>query len=46
MLDSRAPLTYLPLASRVEVVNTAQLGEISVDDVYSSAQQLLVGRAK
>jgi hypothetical protein len=41
VIDSRAPLTYLPLSSRIEVVNTAHIDQISVDECYSAAQKLL-----
>ena len=41
VIDSRAPLTYLPLAGGIEPVNNAHIDDISVDDVYSSAQKLL-----
>jgi ADP-heptose:LPS heptosyltransferase len=41
VIDSRAPLTYLPLALRIEVVNNAHIDEILVDEAYSSSQKLL-----
>ena len=46
VIDERAPLTYLPLAGRIEVVNTAPIDTITVDDAYSAAQKLLAGGPK
>jgi ADP-heptose:LPS heptosyltransferase len=41
VIDSRAPLTYLPLTAQIAIVNTAHIDAISVDDVHSAAQKLL-----
>ena len=41
VIDSRAPLTYLPLTARIAIVNTAHIDAISVEDVHSAAQRLL-----
>lgn len=41
IMDSRGPLTYLPLAERLEVVNGAHLAEISVSDVLAAAKRIL-----
>lgn len=41
IMDSRAPLTYLPLGESIEVVNTGHIDAIDVDEVYISAQKLL-----
>ena len=41
VIDSRAPLTYLPLTAKIETVNDAHIHEISVDHVYSFARKLL-----
>lgn len=40
VIDSRAPLTYLPLTAQIAVVNDAHIDAISVDAVHSAAQQL------
>lgn len=41
VMDSRAPLTYLPLADKLSVLNNAYIEEISVDNAYSEARTLL-----
>ncbi|HEV7701618.1 MAG TPA: glycosyltransferase family 9 protein [Pyrinomonadaceae bacterium] len=41
IMDERAPLTYLPLASRLEVVNTAEIDDIPVAKAYDAAKRLL-----
>jgi ADP-heptose:LPS heptosyltransferase len=41
IMDERAPLTYLPLASRIEVVNNADIEAISVADVHTAAKRIL-----
>lgn len=46
VMDSRAPLTYLPLADRIEIVNRAHIDEITVDDVRFQAQKLLANSVK
>lgn len=43
IMDKDAPLTYLPLAKDLRVVNNASIGEISARDVYSAAMDLLPG---
>lgn len=40
VLDERAPTTYLPLADRLAVVNNAEIGDITVDDVHAAVIQL------
>lgn len=46
VIDSRAPLTYLPLADKIEVVNNAHIDGISVEDAHIAAQKLLGTRAE
>jgi ADP-heptose:LPS heptosyltransferase len=41
VMDSRAPVTYLPLADRMEVVNTAHISDIRLEQVHSTARKLL-----
>lgn len=41
VMDSRGPLTYLPLADRVKVVNYGHLTEISVGEVAGAVQGML-----
>ncbi|QQS32701.1 MAG: glycosyltransferase family 9 protein [Acidobacteriota bacterium] len=40
VLDERAPSTYLPLADKLAVVNNAEIGGITVDDVHAAFAQL------
>jgi ADP-heptose:LPS heptosyltransferase len=46
VIDSRAPLTYLPLTKRLEVVNISSIEQIPVDEVYVAARNLLSTAAK
>jgi heptosyltransferase-1 len=41
IIDERAPLTYLPLADRIEVVRSGKIDEIAVDDVHQAVLKLL-----
>jgi ADP-heptose:LPS heptosyltransferase len=41
IMDKRAPLTYLPLASRLEVVNLAEIDAIPVREAYDAAKKLV-----
>lgn len=41
VMHREAPLTYLPLASKLEVVNPAAIGDIPVDDVYAGIRALI-----
>jgi len=39
--DKRAPVTYVPRAEHLEVVQTGEIDSISVDDVYAAVEKLL-----
>jgi ADP-heptose:LPS heptosyltransferase len=41
LLDERAPTTYLPLTDEIRVIRNTTIDEISVDDVYNAACELL-----
>lgn len=41
VIDVRAPLRYLPLAKKIKVVRSGEIGQISVDEVYSVVEQLM-----
>lgn len=41
VMDKRAPTTYLPLTEKIRVVNNKTLDEISVEEVFRAAQELL-----
>ncbi len=41
VMDKRAPMTYLPLAEKVCVVNNQTLNEISVEEVFRATQSFL-----
>lgn len=41
LLDARAPLTYLPLTDRVEVVRREEIGLITVDEVFLALKRLM-----
>jgi ADP-heptose:LPS heptosyltransferase len=39
--DKRAPMTYVPRAEHLEIVQTGEIDAISVDDVYAAAKKVL-----
>lgn len=41
IMDKRAPTTYLPMAEKLAVVNSASLDEITVDEVFQKTQNFL-----
>ena len=41
VMDKRAPLTYLPLAEKIQIVNDDALDEIKVEAVCAAARKLL-----
>lgn len=41
ILDKRAPITYLPLTEKIEIVSTGQIDEISVRDVFQATTKIL-----
>jgi len=41
VIDERAPLRYLPLAEKMKVVRSGEIDQISVDEVYSAAIELI-----
>ena len=41
LLDERAPVTYLPLTERLEVIHDKTIDQITVDEAYHAAQTLL-----
>lgn len=42
VIDERAPLRYLPLAEKMEVVRSGAIDRISVDEVYSAVSELML----
>jgi heptosyltransferase II len=41
ILDKSAPLAYLPLTEKVEIVKTGKIDEIKVEDVFQATQRIL-----
>lgn len=41
IMDERAPLTFLPLGRQITIINSAELDQISVDEVTMAAVNLL-----
>lgn len=42
IMDKGAPLTYLPLAEKLAVINSGKLNEIGVEEVFRAAEKLAI----
>ncbi|MFT3746391.1 MAG: glycosyltransferase family 9 protein [Pyrinomonadaceae bacterium] len=45
VMDSRAPMTFLPLGREIAIVNSTELDQITVDEVAEAAVNLLNKKA-